>query len=48
MKQISVKDWKKFLKREGLVYKRTKGSHEVWDREDDSLSRPVIFQINKK
>lgn len=43
MKPIQTKKFKKFLKSEGLVLKRTKGDHEIWDKENGSLSRPVTF-----
>lgn len=47
-RQISIKEWRGFLRATGLVKIRTKGSHEVWDRPDRSLSRPVIFRNTKK
>ncbi|HXR85220.1 MAG TPA: hypothetical protein VN722_12980 [Hanamia sp.] len=47
-KPIPTAKWKKWLKSIGLVYKRTEGSHEVWDYPDDSLLRPVIFRGAKK
>ncbi len=48
MKQVPLKTWKKFLKSQGLVHVNTEGSHEKWDRPDDSLSRLVIFRTTKK
>lgn len=38
----------KWLNYRGLEYKRTVGSHEVWDYPDDSLLRPVVFRGAKK
>ena len=32
----------------GLVHKRTKGDHEIWDKPDDSLLRPVVFKAAEK
>jgi predicted RNA binding protein YcfA (HicA-like mRNA interferase family) len=48
MKPIPTRKWKKFLKKLGLEYKRTKGSHEIWDYPDDSLLRPVTFRSTEK
>ena len=36
------------MKSIGLVYKRTEGSHEIWDKPDNSLLRPVVIVTNKK
>lgn len=47
-KPIPTAKWKKWLKSLGLEYKRTEGSHEVWDYPDDSLLRPVVFRGPKK
>jgi predicted RNA binding protein YcfA (HicA-like mRNA interferase family) len=47
-RQVSIKAWRGFLKSVGLVRIRTKGSHEIWDRPDESLSRPIIFRNTKK
>lgn len=47
-KPIPTTKWKKWLKKRGLVYKRTEASHEVWDYPDDSLPRPIIFRGAKK
>jgi predicted RNA binding protein YcfA (HicA-like mRNA interferase family) len=47
-KPIQTAKWKKWLKSLGLEYKRTEGSHEVWDYPDDSLLRPVVFRGAKK
>ena len=43
-KPILTSKWKKWLQSKGLVYKRTEGSHEIWDFPDDSLPRPVVFR----
>ncbi len=43
-KPIPTAKWKKWLKSLGLEYKRTEGSHEIWDYPDDSLLRPVVFR----
>ncbi len=48
LKPITTIKWKKWLKSLGLKYKRTEGSHEIWDYPDDSLLRPVVFRGNKK
>jgi predicted RNA binding protein YcfA (HicA-like mRNA interferase family) len=48
MKPIQTAKFKTFLSHIGLVYKRTKGDHEIWDRPDDSLPRPVTFITNEK
>ncbi|RLD35555.1 MAG: hypothetical protein DRI73_02385 [Bacteroidetes bacterium] len=48
MKQIPTKTFKKYLRFLGLVHTGTKGSHEKWDRKDNSLDRPVILRGNKK
>ncbi len=43
-KPVQTKKFRKWLKRRGLVYKRTTASHEIWDYPDDSLWRPVTFR----
>lgn len=48
LQPIPTKKFKKFLKNQGLVYVRTEASHEIWDRPDDSLLRPVTFWGHKK
>lgn len=48
MKPIPTKTFRKFLKKIGCIYIRTKGSHEIWDKKDKSLNRPVIFRGSKK
>ena len=47
-KPIPTKTFIKFLKKMGLEYKRTKGSHEIWDKKDGSLLRPVVFRSQYK
>jgi predicted RNA binding protein YcfA (HicA-like mRNA interferase family) len=44
IKPVKTKLFEKWLKKRGLVYKRTKGSHDVWDYPDDSLLRPIVFR----
>jgi len=36
------------MKKKGLVFKRTKGSHDIWDYPDDSLLRPVVIRSKDK
>lgn len=43
MKPIPTRKFIKFLKSIGLEYKRTKGDHDIWDKTDGSLQRPVTF-----
>ena len=41
--------FRRFLKSLGLVHKRTKSSHEIWDYPDESkLDRPVVFRGDEK
>lgn len=50
-KPIATKKWEKWLKKRGLEYKRTKGSHDVWDYPEGSdklILQPVIFRGAKK
>ncbi|MBX3164417.1 MAG: type II toxin-antitoxin system HicA family toxin [Bacteroidetes bacterium] len=42
LKNISLKDFRKFLKHVGCEHKRTKGGHEVYTKQ--GLLRPVIIQ----
>jgi predicted RNA binding protein YcfA (HicA-like mRNA interferase family) len=48
IKPVKTKIFEKWLTKRGLVYKRTKGSHDVWDFPDDSLLRPVVFRSKDK
>ena len=49
MKTIDTRIFKKFLKSIRLEYKRSKGSHEIWDYENEPyLERPVIFRGSEK
>jgi hypothetical protein len=41
---ISIKEFKDFLKHHGLNYHRTSSGHEIWGK--SSLTRPVTFQIH--
>ncbi len=43
-KPIPTKKFEKWLKKKGLVYKRTEDSHDIWDYKDNSLLRPVTFR----
>lgn len=45
-KQIPTKDFRKFVKGEGCIHERTKGSHETWAR--TGMLRPIIIQANLK
>lgn len=45
---LDLRMWKKFLKFHNLKHIRTEGGHEIWDYEDDSLPRPVVFSKNKE
>ena len=47
-KPIPTKKFKKFLKKQGCIYIRTEASHEIWDKKDDSLLRPITFWGHKK
>lgn len=43
-KTVPTSTFIKFLKYKGLVYKRTKGDHEIWDYPNGNcLLRPVTF-----
>lgn len=42
LKNIPLKDFRKFLGHKGLKCIRTNGGHEVWSRKD--LLRPIIIQ----
>ncbi len=42
LKNIPLKDFRKFLEYKGLKCIRTSGGHEVWSRKD--LLRPIILQ----
>lgn len=51
MKPIKTKIFRSFLKGLGLVFLRTKGSHEIWDYPSDSpksILRPIVFQGAEK
>jgi len=47
-KPVPTKKFIKWLKKRGLIFKRSKGSHAIWDYPDDSLLRPVIFRPAEK
>ncbi|HYV91533.1 MAG TPA: hypothetical protein VE978_07115 [Chitinophagales bacterium] len=46
MAQIGTEDFIRFLKSKGLVYKRTKGSHDIYDfpEGEKQLPRPVVIR----
>jgi hypothetical protein len=44
LKNISLKDFRKFLKYKGLKVIRTTSGHEVWSGKD--LLRPIILQTH--
>ncbi len=44
----SLREFRKFLLKYGLVRVRSKGGHEIWDYPDDSLPRPVTLQTHIK
>jgi len=46
LKPIKANKFRKLLKSLGLVHVRTKGSHEIWDKPNDSLDRPVVLVSN--
>ncbi|MGD1046186.1 MAG: hypothetical protein ABR936_12835 [Bacteroidota bacterium] len=48
IKAIPAKLFREFLKSIGCEYKRTKGDHEIWDKKDGSLLRPIVFKTSKK
>jgi hypothetical protein len=48
IKSIPLKKFKKFLKHIDCVKVRTQSSHEVWDKFDGSLQRPIVVDNNYK
>ena len=42
MSNVSVADWKEFLRYCGLNLLRINGDHDIWSK--DGLLRPVVFQ----
>jgi predicted RNA binding protein YcfA (HicA-like mRNA interferase family) len=44
--RITIKEFRMFLKHQGLVLIRTTSSHEQWDYPDESLNRPVVVDTN--
>ena len=44
VKNVSLKDFRKFLLHIGCELKRTSGGHEVWTK--NGLLRPVIIQTH--
>lgn len=47
LKPCPRRKWIKFLKSQGLEHKRTT-RHEIWDKPDDSLPRPITFKPTNK
>lgn len=48
IKPIPIKKYKRILKSLNLQYVRAKSSHEIWDRPDNPLPRPVTIDTNYK
>lgn len=46
LKNISLTEFRKFLKYVGCKLIRTSGGHETWSRKD--LNRPIVIQSHKK
>ena len=46
LSNISLKQFMLFLKNAGCEYVRTSGGHEIWDKSDKSLTRPIIIQTH--
>lgn len=42
---VSLDDYREFLRKAGCNHIRTEGGHEVWSRKD--LLRPIIVQTHK-
>ena len=50
-KPVPTKKFQKWLKKKGLVHKRTESSHDIWDYPDGSekfLLRPVTIRSKDK
>jgi len=43
IKTIPKKKFIKFLHSQGLVYIRSKGDHDIYDRKDNPLLRPITI-----
>ena len=41
IKQIPTKKFKKFLKNQGCIYIRSHGDHDLYDRPENPLPRPI-------
>jgi len=48
LKPLATKKWRAFLKQSGLVFERIQDNHEIWNKPDGSLRRPIVFWHNKK
>lgn len=44
LSSIPREKWVRFLKSIGLCHIRSKGSHEIWDRDGKKLTRPIVFR----
>lgn len=44
IKNITIAEYRSFLKHHGLINKRTKGGHEIWSRK--GLTRPICIQTH--
>lgn len=44
LSSVPREKWVRFLKSIGLIHIRSKGSHEIWDREGQKLARPIVFR----
>ena len=45
LSNVSLSDYREFLKKTGCKCIRTEGGHEVWSRKD--LTRPIIVQTHE-
>jgi predicted RNA binding protein YcfA (HicA-like mRNA interferase family) len=48
IRPVKTQTFRKFLTHIGLVFIRIQGDHEIWDRPDVPLLRPVTFITNEK
>ncbi len=48
IKSIPLKKFRKFLKHIGCIKIRIQSSHEIWDKTDGSLLRPIVVDNNYK
>lgn len=45
LSNVSLKDYREFLKKAGCKKIRTEGGHEIWVRRD--LTRPIVVQTHE-